>query len=80
MNGSGESEGSVISQWFPKCAPRVPRGPRPVPRGSIGIYFSTAVLKFTYVFNEKNSVFLKTNAEILQLVELFISCDLKISN
>jgi hypothetical protein len=24
-----------LSRWFPKCGPRVPRDPRPLPRGSV---------------------------------------------
>ena len=27
-----------IVQWFPKCAPRIPKGPRPVPRGSLDTF------------------------------------------
>ena len=52
-NGIGEREGSVISPWFPNCAPVILRGPRPVPSGFIDIYFSNAVLLFTciYIFN-----------------------------
>ena len=27
-----------IVQWFPKCAPQITKGPRPVPRGSVDIF------------------------------------------
>ena len=49
-----------LSQPFPKCAPRIPRGPRPVPQSTRG-YISVMTSNFTYIFNKRNNVLLKYN-------------------
>jgi len=30
---------NILRQWFSNCAPRIPRDPRPVPRGSVRAFF-----------------------------------------
>ena len=41
---------SHLARWFPKCDPRVPKDPQPLPRGSVGTSV-VATLNFTYFFN-----------------------------
>jgi hypothetical protein len=35
---SHKGRNTALEQWFPKCAPQIPRDPRPVPRGSVGTF------------------------------------------
>jgi len=68
---------SDLYQWFPKCAPWIPRDLQPVATGYISVM---ATFKCTHFFNYMNNVLTKIIKELNQLVLCLFQMTIRISN